>query len=141
MTKAINPNTKCTLLQTKNNPQERNFENTLIDAVDTVLATFGQPCMQTIYSYIEKTFKIKRQEIPRKTKEFAEALEQIFGESAKIIEIRIIEELHKRHQDFVHFPKKRNLNFIEYLTDLQTFTQNTNATGLSPENVKIASFL
>ncbi|MEM3356648.1 MAG: hypothetical protein QW166_02350 [Candidatus Bathyarchaeia archaeon] len=127
MTKTINPNTKCTLLQIKDNTQEKTFENTLIDAVDTALATFSQTCMQTIYSHLEKTFKIKRQEIPRKTKEFAEALEQIFGESSKIIEIRIIEELHKRHQNFVHFPKKRKLNFIEYLTDLQAFTQNTNA--------------
>ncbi|MGB9915640.1 MAG: hypothetical protein ACPLOC_08885 [Candidatus Bathyarchaeales archaeon] len=101
--------------------QEKNYETALTEAIEAAFAPLGPTITQLIYAYMEKTFKIKKQEIPNRTKEFTKAIEQIFGEGAKLIEIRIIGELHKRIQDFVHIPKKRKLEFTEYLTDLRAF--------------------
>lgn len=123
MTKTTNPNTTCTLQlrKKKHNPHEKSFEHTLMEAVDAALAPFGQQSKQVIYLHLEKTYNIKKQEIPYKIKEFADAIEQIFGEGAKLIEIRIIEALHKRIQKFVHFPRKGELTFTEYIADLRAF--------------------
>lgn len=123
MTKTTNLKTTCILQlhKKKHKPQERSFETTMIEAVDAAFAPFGQSSKQVIYFHLEKTFNIKKQEIPYKIEEFTDAIEQIFGAGAKLIEIRIIEALHARIQDFVYFPKKANLTFTEYVDDLRAF--------------------
>ncbi len=123
MTKTTNLSTTCTLQlrKKKPTPSENSFETALLDAVDESFAPFGRFGKQVIYLHLENTFKIKKQEIPCKIEEFADAIEQIFGTGAKLIEIRIIEALHERNQNFVHFPKKGQLAFAEYVDDLRSF--------------------
>jgi hypothetical protein len=123
MAKATNLTTTCTLqlCKKKHKPRENSFETAMIEAVDEGFAPFGHSSKQAIYFHLENTFKIKKQEIPYKIEEFADAIEQIFGAGAKLIEIRIIEVLHERIQDFLHFPKKGELVFTEYVADLRAF--------------------
>ena len=123
MTKTTNLNTIYTLQlhKAKQKPHEKSFETAMIEAVDDGFATLGHSSKQVIYFHLENTFKIKKPEIPYKIEEFADAIEQIFGAGAKLIEIRIIEALHERIQDFVHFPKKGNLVFTEYVANLRAF--------------------
>jgi hypothetical protein len=109
------------LRKKKHNLRENSFETAILDAVDEGFAPFGRFGKQVIYLHLENTFKIKKQEIPYKIEEFAEAIEQIFGTGAKLIEIKILELLHERIQDFVHFPKKGELAFAEYVDDLRSF--------------------
>ena len=123
MTKTTNLNTTYTLQlhKKKHKPRENSFEAAMIEAVDEGFAPFGHSSKQAIYFHLENTFKIKKQEIPYKIEEFADAIEQIFGAGAKLIEIRIIEALHERIQDFVHLPKKEDLIFTEYVDNLHAF--------------------
>jgi len=123
MTKTTNLNITCTLQlrKKKHKPRENSFEAAMIKAVDESFSPFGHSSKQAIYFHLENTLKIKKQEIPYKIEEFADAIEQIFGAGAKLIEIRIIEALHERIQDFVHFPKKGDLVFTEYVANLRAF--------------------
>jgi hypothetical protein len=123
MTKTTRLRTTCTLQLRKkeHKPRENSFETTIIEAVDEGFSPFGHSSKQAIYFHLETTFKIKKQEIPYKIEEFADAIEQIFGAGAKLIEIRMIEALHKRIQDFVHLPKKGELVFTEYVANLRAF--------------------
>jgi hypothetical protein len=123
MTKTIHLSTTCTLQlrKKKHKLRENSFETAILDAVDEGFAPFGHSGKQALYIHLENTFKIKKQEIPYKIEEFADAIEQIFGAGAKLIEIRILEVLHERIQDFVHFPKKGELAFAEYVDDLRSF--------------------
>ena len=123
MTKTTRLRTTCTLQLRKkeHKPRENSFETAMIEAVDEGFSPFGHSSKQAIYFYLENTFKITKQEIPYKIEEFADAIEQIFGAGAKLIEIRIIEALHKRIQDFVHLPKKGELVFTEYVANLRAF--------------------
>jgi len=123
MTKTTRLRTTCTLQlrKKKHKPRENSFETAIIEAVDEGFSPFGHSSKQAIYFHLENTFKITKQEIPYKIEEFADAIEQIFGAGAKLIEIRIIEALHKRIQDFVHLPKKRELVFTEYVANLRAF--------------------
>jgi hypothetical protein len=123
MAKTTRQSTTCTLQLRKNKhkPSENSFETAILDAVDESFAPFGRFGKQVIYLHLENTFKIKKQAIPYKIQEFSDAIEQIFGTGAKLIEIRIIEALHERNQNFVHFPKKGELAFAEYVDDLHSF--------------------
>ena len=123
MTKTTNLNITCTLQlrKKKHKPRENSFETAMIEAVDEGFSPFGHSGKQAIYFQLENTFKIKKQAIPYKIEEFADAIEQIFGAGVKLIKIRIIEALHERIQDFVHFPKKGDLVFTEYVANLRAF--------------------
>ena len=94
----------------------REFNKLVLDAVDAGLSSLGDSPKQAIYFYLEKTFKIKRSEIPKKIEEFATALEQIFGHGAKLVEIQIMKLLYEKvGQAFVYFSEKDDLLFTEYM--------------------------
>ena len=108
MAKTANLHTICTLqLSSKNQkPNENKFEVTVIEAIDESLGAFKNLNKQEIYSHLENRFGIKKQEIPSKIEDFADAMEQMFGIGAKLIEIRIIKIIHKRIPEFVFTPRK-----------------------------------
>lgn len=98
-----------------------NFEEILQKSVEEILSSFGSSCKQNIYSQLERAFNIKKHEVSHKTEEFANALEKIFGYSAKFIELRIIEKLHEKTPQFVYSTGKKDLVFTEYITTMRRF--------------------
>jgi len=84
----------------------------LIDAVDSGLLVLGENSRKAIYFHLEKTFKIKREEIAIKFEEFKEALESIFGPGAEIIKTVIIKELQIKLD--LNFEEKRSFELASY---------------------------
>lgn len=94
----------------------REFNKLVLEAVDEGLSSLGDSPKQAIYFYLEKTFKIKRSEIPNRIEEFSNALEQIFGHGSKLVEIQIMKLLYEKvGQAFVYSPEKDDLLFTEYM--------------------------
>ena len=114
------------LREKKKKSCEGSFDAIIIEAVDESFSLFGHSFKQAIYFQLENTFKIKKQEIPLKIEEFTNAIEQIFGIGAKFIEMKIIEVLHEKTQDFMYFPKKEDLVFTEYVASLRRFFMTAN---------------
>ena len=106
-----------------NRPQssESIFEKLLIDAVEEGLSSLGDSCKDPIYFYLKRRFQVEKQEIPYKIEAFTRALEEISGAGARLIEIRIIEALHQRVNQFKYFPKQRDITFAEYVTAIRNF--------------------
>lgn len=131
MINTINLNTPYALQlrQKKKSMCEGTFEAAILDAVDEIFSSFGRSCKKAIYYQLNHAFKIKKQEIPFKTAEFADALEQLFGAGAKFIELKIIEKLHKKTPNFVYFPRMGDLVFAEYIESLRRFFIATNCKG------------
>ena len=119
----INLNTPCilSLREEKKKTCEGKFEEILQGSVDEIFSSFGRSCKQAIYFQLEKEFNIKKQEFSLKTADFANAIEKIFGPSAKFIELRIIEKLHEKTPNFMYSPDKKNLVFTEYVVNLRQF--------------------
>ena len=99
----------------------RSRERVISEAVDESLSSFGEPIRQLVYSQLETAFEIKEQEIPFRINEFAEAIEKMFDEGAKLIEAKIIQTLHEKARGFIHFPKGEDLLFTEYLDSLPAY--------------------
>lgn len=94
----------------------RGFEKLLLEAVDEGLSSLGDSPKQMIYFYLEKTFKIKKIDIPSRIDEFADAIEKIFGHGAKHLEIQIMKRLYEKvGHNFEYFPEKDDLLFTEYI--------------------------
>jgi hypothetical protein len=123
MTNAAKQNATCTLQlsRKKQKPTEEELNIAIIETVDESFSSFSNLDKEAIYLHLENAFKIKKHEIPCKIETFVDAIEQIFGVGAKLIEIRIIEALHKRIPEFVFFPKKGDIGFKEYVTSLRAF--------------------
>jgi hypothetical protein len=131
MISTINLNTPC-VLQLRENKKtigEGTFEAVMLEAVDEIFSSFGHSCKQAIYFQLNHTFKIKKHEIPFKTAEFADALEQLFGIGAKFIELQIIEKLHKKTPNFIYSPNMGDLVFAKYIASLRRFFIVTNCKG------------
>jgi hypothetical protein len=125
----LHPLTKKSQTQTENyNPKKRRdfknqeaenktkFEEILLEAIDEGLALLGESSKQTIYFHLEKSFNMHKQDIPHRIEEFTDAIEDIFGAGAKIIEIQIMKCLFKKvGYSFKHYPKQKRLTFKEYI--------------------------
>ena len=96
-------------------------DSLISEVVDNSLSCFGNPFKQYVYAKLDKNYQIKKQEIPSRISDFANALEDIFGAGAKLIEMRIIQDLHEKAQGFVYVPSGDDLVFTEYVESLRKF--------------------
>jgi len=71
------------------------FEKLLMESIDEGLSSLGETCKQAIYFHLEKKYKLTKQDIPSRINDFTEAIENIFGVGAKVLEIRIMKNLFK----------------------------------------------
>jgi dTDP-glucose pyrophosphorylase len=96
--------------------RDRVFQKFLLEAVDEGLSSLGDSSKKAVYFYLEKVFKIKKQNIPNKINEFTDAIERIFGHGAKVLEIQIMKHLYEKiGEDFEYFPETAELLFSEYV--------------------------
>jgi hypothetical protein len=92
------------------------FEELLLEAIDDGLSLLGETGKQAVYCHLETHFKIKSPDIPSKIEEFTDAIERIFGNGAKILEIKIMQCLFKKGgYTLKNYSKQQNLTFIEYI--------------------------
>jgi len=93
-----------------------NFEELLLESVDEGLSSLGETCKQAIYFHLEKEFKLNKRDIAFRIKDFAEAIENIFGVGAKLLEIRIMKNLFKNMgYPFPYFPNQECIEFTKYI--------------------------
>ncbi len=103
-------------LSTLESPRSCGFKRLLSEAVDEGLSSLGGSSKQAVYFYLERTFKIKKRDIPNKIEEFTNAIEKIFGHGAKILEIQIMKHLYEKvGHNFEYFPEKDDLLLTEYV--------------------------
>ena len=114
------------LKEKKSKSRISKFDKTILETVDEIFSSFGRSCKQAIYNQLEHTFKIKKQEIPFKIEDFANAIEQLFGAGAKFIELKIIETLYQKTPNFVYSPHVEDLVFTEYVAEMRSFFTATN---------------
>jgi hypothetical protein len=98
-----------------------NFEKLLIEAVDSVFSSLGDSCKQALYFHLKHCHNISKHEIPHRINDFADALEEIFGPGAKLIEIEIMKVLFSKVQIFTGSPKQGDLSFTNYVKKLCSF--------------------
>ena len=72
------------------------FYQVLLEAVEEAFTSLGEPVEQKIFCTLEKSFGIRRSEIPRRIEDFSAALEKIFGLGAVQLEISVVKRLHKK---------------------------------------------
>ncbi len=114
--------TKLMTVSILESQRNRDFKKLLQEAIDETLSSLGDSSKQALYFHLEKNFRIKKQDIPNKIEEFTNAIEKIFGDGAKILEIQMIKRLYEKvGHDFKYFPEKCELLFTEYVDAACTY--------------------
>ena len=106
----------------KSGSRKGNFEKLLIEAVDNVFSSLGDSCKQALYFHLKDCYNINKQEIPYRIRDFADAIGEIFGQGARLIEIGIMKALYARVQNFKCFPMEEDLSFANYVETLCRFS-------------------
>ena len=94
---------------------KRSFNKLLREAVDEGLSSLGENSKQAIYFHLEKSFNVKKQEIPYKIEAFANAIEKIFGLGANFLEILIMKRLYEKVGRSFKMHRSKDLKFTEYV--------------------------
>jgi hypothetical protein len=96
-----------------------NFESIVAQSIDQTLSVFGETVKDAIYKVIDAQYGIKKHEIANNLELFSQTIESLFGQAAKLIEIRIIQTLNSRVKDFTYKPETAEVVFVDYIAALQ----------------------
>ena len=92
------------------------FEKLVLEAIDEGLSSLGESSKQAIYFHLERTFDIRREEIPDRMSAFSQAIENIFGAGAGCLEILIMQRLYEKVGGVLRWDKSKGFSFVEYVT-------------------------
>ena len=94
------------------------LEETLLQAVDEALLVPGEIVRTAIFERIERSYQLRRQEIPETLETFHKALQVILGAPAKIIERLIAKNFYDRLG--LDFTGHNDWTIVEYFDHIKT---------------------
>lgn len=105
---------------------EPEFDVLLLEAIDEALSALGDSIMQTVYFHVERSFHIKKHEIPYRLGAFTEAVENIFGVGANFIEILIMKKLHEKVDAHFRWNESEGFGFAQYVSEAKRVFKKRN---------------
>jgi hypothetical protein len=105
---------------------EAEFDVLLLEAIDEALSALGDSIMQTVYFHVERSFHIKKHEIPYRLGAFIEAVENIFGVGANFIEILIMKKLHEKVDARFMWNESEEFGLTQYVSEVKRVFQRKN---------------
>lgn len=94
-------------------PKSARFSEALLQAVDESFGVPGELVRAAIYERLEKSYQLKREEIPDKLPTFQKALEDLLASAAKVMERLIAKSLHSRLG--LNFEEHPNWTLLDYV--------------------------
>jgi hypothetical protein len=91
------------------------FERLLLEAIDEGLSSLGESSQQAIYYHLERSFNVKREDIPTRLIAFTQAIGNIFGVGANFVEILILKKLYEKIGGILIWKDSESFGFMEYL--------------------------
>jgi len=117
---SVKPEFEISLDKSKQSRAET-FDEFFLQAVDEAFLILGEQNKQLIYNYLEKSYGISRGTIPINMQQFGWAIEAVFGEPARLIEIEIMRALHRKVPSFIYDASEDTLSFVGYVLALRVF--------------------
>ena len=93
--------------------QPSDLGKVLIEAVDEGLLVPGEIVRAAIYERLERSYQVKRGEIPEKLETFQLALEDLLGKTAKVMEKLIAKSLYRRLK--LNFTQHDSWTLVDYV--------------------------
>ncbi len=113
--------------------KETKFDNVLLEAIDTAFSALGQSVQFSIYFNLETKFGLPKKDIPDRISDFSDALDKIFGQAARSLEILIMKYLNDRVKCNYSWVGPKwlvpNLTFEKYISLVKISVEDEATTG------------
>ncbi len=100
---------------TQTKPTTNVLDKAILDAIDYAFQMLGNAGSEAIYRCIRETYGLSKSDIPRRFDQFVEAVEAIFGKASCLLEIEILEALHKQLPEFKFAPEPGAFSLVSYV--------------------------
>jgi len=115
--------------------KEKDFEKLFIEAVDEGLETLGESGKHMIFFHLDKSYSVKKHEIPKKPEAFAKGLKKIFGAGASVLEKLIVKSLCSKlgleYEDVESRPFVDYVNCVREANDAEKVRENDRSSDSS----------
>ena len=98
--------------------EEKNFEKIFMEAVDEALMVLGESGKHMVFFHLERSYSIKKDEIPKKPEAFITGLRKIFGSGATVLEKLILENLCSKLG--LQYERKDDYTLVDYLNYIKS---------------------
>lgn len=104
---------------------QQKFDKLLIEAIDEVLSSLGEPVKNHLYIRLEDDFSITKNDLPEQIEEFSNFLSRVFGSGAQHLEIKFMKTLYGKISADQHFEhnsiafNKVDLTFLTYVNRMR----------------------
>jgi hypothetical protein len=118
----IEPTIELQLNNNKFGTQRNDFDEFFLEAVEKAFSMLGNHSKELMYRYLENKCGVNKKNLPNKVDLFSQAIEAVFGQSSRLIEIKIMRTLHEKVPTFTYSGKKAsNLSFVNYVEAFRLF--------------------
>lgn len=117
----------------KTKADSKKFAEILLNSIDDAFASLGQNVQFSLYFHLETKFALTKQNIPDRISDFSDALDQIFGQAARQIELLIMKFLNERVKCNYKWDGPKwlvpDLTFEKYVKLMEISVEDENRTG------------
>jgi hypothetical protein len=117
--------------------RKRKFNKLLLESIDETLSSLGENSKTTIYTHLETTFHLRKQEIPNRINDFSKALEKLFGLGSKHFEIMFMKNLYAKVKGFECFSCEMTTPKITLKDYVRVMRKNLEQANQSEEEIGI----
>ena len=109
---------------------EAEYDALLLESVDEALSMLSDSITKAVYFHLERSFNIKKDEIPCRLGAFTQAVENIFGVGANFVEILIMKKLHEKVNAHFRWDESKGFELAQarapYISEAKRVFENKN---------------
>jgi hypothetical protein len=98
------------------------IDQLLIEAIDEVFCSLGEPVKNQVYMLLEKDFSITKNNLPQQIAEFSKLIYRLFGAHANLIEIKCMKSFYSKIEN----DPRLDIQEISFNNDNFTFASYAN---------------
>jgi len=98
--------------------EQEDLDRSLLEAIDEMLSLLlGEGTKKAIYTYMERYYGLKREEIPQKPDLFMACLERMFGRAGPVIEKMVLKRFYSKLG--MNLEERKDWNFKDYIVSAE----------------------
>lgn len=102
---------------------EKTFEELIVEVIDQVLLSLDPRVKNSFYSILKTDYNLDKNDIPYRIGDFVNALEEVYGISALLVEVAILKKVCQELPAFTFVVENAQLNLVDFLKSLKIFME------------------
>ena len=102
---------------------EKTFEELIVEVIDQVFLSFDPRVKNSFYSILKTDYNLDKNDIPYRIGDFVNALEEVYGISALLVEVAILKKVCQELPAFTFVVENAQLNLVDFLKSLKIFME------------------